>query len=135
MPRFNLNPLFQFLFIDQVRLVELFSGLNLLAWASLILGRPEVLQRDSYVAFSALPASAWVVIFGVSGLFQLCVTFWNSEYRTEMRFFAMFFATSCWALIALSFVASGVGQTATMNYLLLTISCAMSGGFLAWKHF
>lgn len=132
--RINPNPFFDFLFRDPVRLVELFSAFNLLAWSYVIGTVDGILERDSYVAFSTLSASTWAMIFFAAATFQLLATFISYETRSLLRFVAMAISSGCWAVVTVSFYAAGVGTTANINYLLITLSCMASGGYLAWRY-
>ena len=133
MHRFHPARLFSFLLHDEVRLVEVFSALNLLAWAWAIYSQPLLLDRDSYQTFQNLSAGTWTLIFAVAGAVQIIgMIAWHRR-APELRFVAMALAVGCWATITANFMAGSISTTATANYELLTFVTAISGGFLGWK--
>lgn len=129
----SFHKLTAYLFRDEVRLFELFSALNLLAWAELFAQTPGILQRDSYQGFGSLPAHVWVYGFAGIAMAQLASTVLRHRFAIELRFGAMAFAAGAWTVVAVNFWISGVSTTANFNYSLLVCACAISGAFLAWK--
>lgn len=125
--------LFAFLFRDQVRLLELFSAVNLIAWAGLMLARPGLVQRDSYRSFEALDARVWAVVFLGIAIVQLIGLFERLSHTANVRFLGMSLASGAWAVIAANFLNSGVSTTAITNYGMLAVLCALAGVFLGWK--
>ena len=71
MTRIHPSRLLGFLLYDRVRLIELLSAFNLLAWAMALASQPSLLSRDSYVTFQSLPAQVWVIIFCTAAALQL----------------------------------------------------------------
>lgn len=128
--------LWRFLFFDEVRLLELFSALNLIAWAELLLGSPEIFAGGSgaYRAFAGASAIYYGYGFGAVALLQLLSTFMVTRFAYEVRLIAMSFAAGAWSVVAVNFWTSGVSTTANLNYTLLALACAASGAFLGWKN-
>lgn len=129
--RLRLRPL-DHLFADHVRLVELFSALNLAAWAWLLLWHPDVLERDTYVSFRPMGAVIWAAILAAVSLFQLIAILLSRRLRVLLRILAMSAAAGVWFVIGLGFVTSGIVTTADANYLLLSLICMLSGLYLGW---
>ncbi|MGR3484051.1 MAG: hypothetical protein ACU0BF_01790 [Paracoccaceae bacterium] len=126
--------LFDLLFHDQFRLVELFSGLNLLAWAKVMLTDPAILARNpTYAAFLALSPQVWAAIFVAVATLQLTGAASRHRWTGEHRFVAMGCAAGAWSAITAAFVQGGVSTTATLNYGLLALICIVSGVALGWK--
>lgn len=125
-----LRQAFCFLLHDQVRMIELFSALNLLAWAAMFASQSQVLPQQT---FQSLPASTWFTIFVCAAVLQLSgLANWYRKVG-EVRFIAMSFATGCWAAITVSFLVDAMSMAVSVNYALLTIATAIAGGFLGWK--
>lgn len=124
---------FRFLFFDEVRLLEVFSALNLLAWAEVLLTAPELLRDGAYRGFSNVEAVVWAYCFGAIALGQIAAMTIRRWHPLEFRFAAMAFAAGAWTVIAWNFWETGISTTANLNYTLLAGACAISGAFLAWK--
>tara|TARA_R110000796_G_scaffold45616_14_gene110318 strand:- start:9494 stop:9913 length:420 start_codon:yes stop_codon:yes gene_type:complete len=122
----------RFLFWDPVRLIELFSGFNLMAWASLFWRQPELLARDTYAAFQGLGALPWAALLLTVALSQLAPVFFRFRHAANLRFVAMAAASGAWLVIASNFISTGVSTTAGANYLLLSCACMVSGAWLGW---
>lgn len=122
----------QLLFRDQARLVEVFSALNLLAWAHLLWSRPELVGRDSYAAFQGLGSTVWAFLLFSIAAVQLAPIVWQFRHAANLRFVAMAAASGAWFMIAANFISTGVSTTAGANYLLLSLVCMVSGVWLAW---
>jgi len=120
-------------FFDEVRLLELFSALNLLAWCKVLLTTPELLEVGAYRGFSGTEAIVWAYAFGAIGLAQLGAMLVRRFYPLELRFVALAFAAGAWTIIAWNFRVGDTITTANLNYSLLAGACAISGAFLAWK--
>jgi hypothetical protein len=122
-----------FLFADPVRLIELFSALNLLAWARLLVSEPGLLARDSYAGFASLGGPVWATILAVIAISQIAPMVRSFRQSANLRFVAMAGASGAWLVIASNFLLSGVSTTAEANYLLLALICMASGAYLGWK--
>lgn len=133
MPKDLLAKFFRFLFFDEVRLLEVFSALNLLAWAEVLLTAPELLRDGAYRGFSNVEAVVWAYCFGAIALGQIVAMIIRRWHPLEFRFAAMAFAAGAWTVIAWNFWETGISTTANLNYTLLAGACAISGAFLAWK--
>lgn len=133
MPKDLLARFFRFLFFDEVRLLEVFSALNLLAWAEVLLTAPELLRDGAYRGFSNVEAVVWAYCFGAIALGQIGAMIIRRWHPLEFRFGAMAFAAGAWSVIAWNFWETGISTTANLNYTLLAGACAISGAFLAWK--
>ncbi|KPU84427.1 hypothetical protein JI58_03915 [Marinosulfonomonas sp. PRT-SC04] len=125
--------LLRFLFFDEVRLLELFSALNLIAWAKVLFGQPDLFQNPAYQGFHNLDALVWAYLFGATALLQIGAMLIRCWYSLEIRFVAMAFAAGAWAVIALNFWQSALSTTAELNYAILAVACGLSGAFLGWK--
>lgn len=122
-----------FLFADPVRLIELFSALNLLSWAQLLARQPELLMRDSYSGFSHFGALTWAALVALIAGAQIIPVLFRLRHGQTMRFLAMCCAAGVWLVIALSFMSAEVSTTATANYQLLSLICMASGVYLGWN--
>ncbi|WP_224825610.1 hypothetical protein [Cognatishimia sp. MH4019] len=122
-----------FNFRDEVRLVELFSALNLLAWSNFFATTPDILARDSYAGFGGEEPIFWACCFGIIGAAQVVAMVIRWRHAIEVRFCAFAFAAGAWTVIAWNFWSTGVLTTANLNYSLLAGACAISGSWLAWK--
>lgn len=121
-----------FLFADPVRLIELFSALNLLAWARLLWSSPSVLSRDTYAAFLSLGIGTWISLLVTIAVCQIVPMVWRFRHAANLRFLAMSAASGAWLVIASNFISSDVSTTAEANYLLLSLICMASGAWLGW---
>ena len=121
------------LFRDKVRLIELFSALNLLAWAKVLHETPLLFARDSYRTFDSVGQPAWLFIFFVVAVVQLAGVLMYWRHVHEVRFLGFALASGAWSAVAMSFIISGVSTTAELNYSLLAIACMISGAFVGWK--
>jgi len=133
MARYDPSAFYGFLFHDAVRLPELFSAFNLIAWSFSMAWNPDLFLRDTYSSFSLFSPKFWSVLFGLVGVVQFVALFMRPTRRRVFRSAAMVLAAGCWSLVAYSFFAAGVGTTANANYALLMIVCFVSGAYLAWK--
>lgn len=133
MPARFLTSFFGYLFSDPLRLIEIFSAWNLLAWAFVFWTTPDLLTRDSYATFQSLGAPLWIAIFLLAGLLQATAMILRHRFVNEQRFIAMALAAGCWAAVTVNFWSTGVLTTAGANYFGLTVVTALVGGFLGWK--
>ena len=124
---------FKYIFYDEVRLFELFSALNLLAWAKVLIVQPGLLNTEVYRSFSVIEATVWAYCFGVIALAQIAATLIKCWYPVELRFVAMALCSGAWTTVAWNFWQSSISTTANLNYTLLALGCAISGAFLGWK--
>lgn len=124
--------LLRFMLHDEVRIFEVFSALNLLAWSFALWRYPEILARTSYQAFHSAPSPVWAVIAFLAGGLQVVAMALRHRRIVRLRFPAMAIAAGVWTVIAIHFW-SGPYSTATINYTLIAIGCAVSGVFLGWK--
>ncbi len=122
----------RFMLHDEVRIFEVFSALNLLAWSWALWWHPAMLSRPSYEGFQAAPSTVWACISFFAGALQLAAMVLRHRHIARMRFPAMAIAAGVWTVIAFHFW-SGPPSTATINYTLIAIGCAVSGVFLGWK--
>lgn len=122
----------RFVFHDEVRLLEIFSALNLLAWADLLNFSPEVLTLEAYRGFDGVNASVWAGLFACVGAWQIGCMIPAFGARRVHRFIGLAFAAGAWAVITLNFWKGGVATTANFNYFILALGCAVSGAWLAW---
>ncbi len=121
-----------FLFADPVRLIELFSALNLMGWAWLLAFEPSLLARDSYAGFASLGGPAWAALLASIAISQFAPMIRRFRHAANLRFMAMAAAAGAWLVIASNFLLSGVSTTAEANYLLLSLICMVSGAYLGW---
>ncbi|KPN64270.1 hypothetical protein SAMN04488527_101273 [Aliiroseovarius crassostreae] len=128
-----LRRLAAFVFYDEVRLFEIFSMLNLFAWAKVLLLQPELLHNEAYRGFDAVAAVLWAYFFGGVAMLQIIAMLNRRRYRMELRFVAMALAAGSWSVIAWNFWATSLSTTANLNYTILALACAVSGSYLAWK--
>lgn len=124
---------FRLVFFDEVRLIELFSALNLMAWVILLYETPMLFERDSYRAFDALSQTTWMVAFALISMCQLSGIFLRWSHAHELRFAGLAMASGAWATVAVSFIVSNVSTTAEANYILLATACMISGAFVGWR--
>lgn len=124
---------FKYVFYDEVRLFELFSAFNLLAWSVILLIQPGILNTAVYQSFSELEATVWAYCFGLIALAQIMATLIKCWHPVELRFVAMSFSSGAWTVVAWNFWQSSISTTANLNYTLLALGCAISGAFLGWK--
>lgn len=122
----------RFVLHDEVRIFEVFSALNLLAWSWALWLYPGILARPSYEAFQAAPSGLWACIALFSGMLQVLAMILRHRHVARLRFPAMAIAAGVWTVIAMHFWA-GPFSTSTINYTLIAIGCAVSGVFLGWK--
>ncbi len=122
-----------FVFHDEVRLFEIFSMLNLFAWAKVLLVQPDLLQHGAYRGFDAVSAILWAYFFGSVATLHLIAMLNHRRHRMELRFVAMALAAGSWTVIAWNFWAASLSTTANLNYTILALACAVSGAYLAWK--
>lgn len=122
-----------FLFYDQVRVLEIYSALNLLAWAAVLGGDPAFFGHAAYAGFDALAADVWARVFGAAAIVQIAAMLIRWSMQAEARFVAMAFAAGAWSVIAHNFWQAGAATTADMTYGLLAVICAISGVWLAWQ--
>lgn len=118
---------------DEVRLLELFSALNLFAWAKFFGANPDILQRDSYRGFGGESATFWMWCFGLISLIQAASLLNDRWHALEGRFLASALAAGAWTVVAWNFWSTGISTTANLNYSLLALACAISGVWLGWK--
>ena len=129
----SLGKLFAVIFYDEVRLIELFSALNLLAWVKVLYSTPLLFERDTYRTFSGLDQTTWMLIFGLISVWQLAGVFLRWSHGHEVRFLGLALASGAWMSVALSFYVSSISTTAHLNYLLLALACMISGAFVGWR--
>ena len=129
-----LRSVVRFMLHDEVRIFEVFSALNLLAWSWALWRYPEILARPSYEAFQAAPSDLWARIALGAGVLQILAMVLRHRRMARLRFQAMAIAAGVWTVIAIHFW-SGPISTGTINYTLIAIGCAASGVFLGWKPF
>ena len=122
-----------FCFYDEVRLLEVFSVLNLLAWSELLLAAPTLLQGGAYKGFGHMEAAGWSYCFGGIAFVQIAAMLNRRLYPLEGRFIAMALSSGAWTVIACNFWGTEFSTTANLNYSLLAGACAISGAWLAWK--
>jgi len=124
---------FGVVFLDNVRLLEIMSALNLIQWARILLTEPHLLERDNYAGFQNLGAAPWAVLLLTVSALQIVPMLMEFRHAATVRFAAMCFAGGAWLVIALNFIGSGTSTTAEYNYLLLSTLCLISGAYLGWK--
>lgn len=124
---------FRFVFHDEVRVFELFSAFNLLAWAKVLLVEPKLFERDSYTTFASMSQTGWMLVFCLIALIQLAGTTTKWRHVHEVRFIGFALASGAWTSVSISFLYSSVSTTAELNYLLLAFGCMISGAFIGWK--
>ena len=100
MPKDLLTKFFRFLLFDEVRLLEVFSALNLLAWFEVLLTAPELLHDGAYRGFSNVEAVVWAYCFGTIALGQIVAMIVWRWHPLDLRFAAMAFAAGAWTVIA-----------------------------------
>ncbi len=122
----------RFMLHDEVRIFEVYSALNLLAWSWALARHPEILGRPSYEGFQSAPPSIWAAVTFVAGVMQIAAMALRHRRITRLRFPAMAIAAGVWTVIAIHFW-SGPISTGTINYTLVAIGSAVSGVFLGWK--
>ncbi|MDO5631119.1 MAG: hypothetical protein Q4G22_04705 [Paracoccus sp. (in: a-proteobacteria)] len=124
--------LVRFMLHDEVRIFEVFSALNLLAWAWMLWLHPEILARASYQGFITAAPPVWAVIAFVIGAMQIAAMVLRHHHVARLRFPAMALAAGIWTVIAVHFWA-GPPSTAAVNYTLIALGAAISGVYLGWK--
>lgn len=127
-----LRSLVRFMLHDEVRIFEVFSAVNLLAWAVLLWEYPAILTRPGYAGLDTAPPSIWAVVTWIAGLLQLAAMVLRHAHIARLRFPAMAVAAGVWTVIAIHFW-SGPLSTASVNYTLIAVGCALSGIYLGWK--
>lgn len=127
-----LRSLVRFLLHDEVRIFEVFSAVNLLAWAVLLWKHPAIFARPDYAGFDIAPPSVWSAVAWIAGLLQLAAMLLRHAHIARLRFPAMALAAGAWTVIACHFW-SGPLSTASVNYTLIAVGCAVSGVYLGWK--
>lgn len=125
--------LMRFTFHDEVRLLELFSAANLIAWSKVLLTAPELAQHGVYKGFGPSEAVLYAYCFGLISLFQFGAVLARRWRPSELRFAAMAFAAGAWTVIAWNFWQTGLSTPANLNYTFLALTCAVSGAYLGWK--
>lgn len=124
----------QFLLFDEVRLLELYSALNLLAWAQLMLAIPDAFHSGAYSGFDSMSPGQWAALFSAVAGIQVFATLRMSYWFYELRLLGMALAAGAWTVVAVNFWRAEFATTANWNYTLLALACAISGGFLGWKN-
>lgn len=120
-------------FWDEVRLFEIFSALNLAAWALILHRAPGLFAAAGYDGFGDIEPSAWSAIFALGAIAQVAGMVWpRDSWRRHIRFFAMAYAAGLWAVVAWNFWRGDI-STARLNYSLIALCSALCGGFLGWK--
>lgn len=122
----------RFMLHDEVRIFEVFSALNLLAWSWALWLYPEILTRPSYEAFATADPPVWAFVALVAGVLQVAALVMRRRYAAYLRFPAMALAAGVWTVIAVHFW-SGPPSTGAINYTLLALGAATSGIYLGWK--
>lgn len=122
----------RFMLHDEVRIFEVFSALNLLAWAWALWRYPEILTQPSYEAFATAEPPVWAFVALLVGVLQVAALVVAHRYAAHMRFPAMALAAGVWTVIAVHFW-SGPPSTGAINYTLLALGAATSGIYLGWK--
>lgn len=122
----------RFMLHDEVRIFEAFSAVNLLAWSWALWRHPGILAGPAYQAFHSAPPPIWAVVAFTAGALQIAAMVLRHRRVVRLRFPAMAVAAGVWTVIAVHFW-SGPPSTATINYTLIAIGCAVSGVFLGWK--
>lgn len=122
----------RFMLHDEVRIFEVFSAVNLLAWAALLWEHPTILTRPGYAAFDTAPPSVWALVALLAGGLQAAAMVLRHAHVARLRFPAMALAAGVWTVIAVHFW-SGPLSTASVNYTLIAVGCAVSGVYLGWK--
>lgn len=121
-----------FFFPDRVRVIELLSAFSLIAWAMLFAAHPDVLDRSINTSFRALGANTWVAITGMVGLGQVAAVLFALSVRPHARIVVMALASGVWFAIGSGVASSGEPDIAPAISFLLSLLCALSGGYLGW---
>ncbi|PIE13812.1 MAG: hypothetical protein CSA70_03600 [Rhodobacterales bacterium] len=126
-----LRKIMDFILFDEVRLLELFSALSLLAWAKVLLTGPDTLTLAR--GFGPIEATVSAYFFGAIVLLQTWTMFDRSRHRLDLRFAAMALSSGAWTVIAWELWRAGMPPTVNLNYSMLAAACAASGIWLGWK--
>lgn len=129
----GLGRILNFLFVDPARPVEVLSACNLVAWSFLLFMQPELLERDTYAGFRNMGATFWVMIMFAVGCCYVATFVSSGGWVSDARIAANIVSGAVWFMVALNFIASNVGTTADINYLIISILCMTSGVFVGWK--
>lgn len=119
-------------FADPARPVEWLSLLALAGWTQFLVETPELLWRDSYTAFTWLPAGGWAAIMTVVIALQLLAMLPAVKNRETLRFVAMAFAAGLWTVIAINFWKGDAVTTGARTYTALALITALTGVYLGW---
>lgn len=124
----------RFVLFDEIRLLELYSALNLLAWAHMMFAVPAAFTGGAYSGFDSLLPFQWALIFTAIAFAQIFATVRLGFWFYEMRLLTMALASGAWTVVAVNFWRADFATTANWNYTLLALACAISGGFIGWKN-
>lgn len=122
------------LFGDRSRLIEVYSALNMIAWAHILWLHPDLVERDTYVGFRSLGASNWSIVMILIASCQLVAIGVQFRFAVGVRIASICAACGVWFVVALNFRSSDVISTADANYLLLSLTCMATGAYIAWTH-
>ena len=117
---------------DPARPVEWISLLALAGWAQFLTEAPEVLLRDSYTAFDALPARGWALLMAVVVIVQLAAMLPVTRGRATLRFVAMALAAGLWSVITINFWNGQAITTGARTYTAIALMTAFTGVYLGW---
>lgn len=120
------------IFRDPARPVEWISLLALAGWAQFLFETPQVLLRDSYTAFRALPAWAWAAIMASVVIVQLAAMLPVTRGREWLRFLAMALAAGLWTIVAINFWLGDAITTGARTYSALALMTSLTGVWLGW---
>lgn len=128
----GLSKLLGFVFFDPVRVVEVVSAVTLAGWAGLLITNPEFLVRETFSAFSALPAWAWSILMAGTAVIQFFAMVAKIKARPWLRFVAMALAAGIWTIVAFNFWRGDELSTGTAVYTPVAVVSILAGIWLGW---
>lgn len=114
-------------------LIDWLSVIVMCGWLTKLYFEKDFLtNREIYVGFRDFPQSVWFWIFLSAITTHLASIFYRAQMSTEIRFFALSFATGIWSFVTVNFMAFALSNLAIWTFGSLALICFTLGIRIAW---